>query len=264
METLKRIFADLSFSAVLPALIIGVIGILIVRLLLALVQKALEKSKLEKAAHKLVRSLLQAVLYTLLCLIVASKMGIDVTGVIAFASVLTLAVSLAVQNALANVVGGFTILYTHPFSSGDYVEVAGQSGTVQEIGLTYTKLTTPDNKSVCIPNSAITSAQIVNYTVLGTRRMEITVSASYDSPVEQVLDALRRAMQVDNILQDPAPFVALSNYGESAITYVLRAWSKNEHYWDAYYAINQRIKEEFDKQGIKMTYPHLNIHMQEK
>lgn len=264
METLKRIFADFSFSAVLPALIIGVIGILIVRLLLALVQKALEKSKLEKAAHKLVRSLLQAVLYALLCLIVASKMGLDVTGVIAFASVLTLAVSLAVQNALANVVGGFTILYTHPFSSGDYVEVAGQSGTVQEIGLTYTKLTTPDNKSVCIPNSAITSAQIVNYTVLGTRRMEITVSASYDSPVEQVLDALRRAMQVDNILQDPAPFVALSNYGESAITYVLRAWSNNEHYWDAYYAINQRIKEEFDKQGIKMTYPHLNIHMQEK
>lgn len=264
METLSQIFADFSLAAILPASILAVIGILIVRVLLALLNKTLERSKLEKAAHTLVRSLVKIILYGLVCLAVASKLGIDVTGVIAFASVLTLAISLAVQNALANVVGGFTLLYTHPFSSGDYVEIADRSGTVQEIGLTYTKLTTPDNKSVCIPNSAITSAQIVNYTVLGTRRMEIMVSASYDSPVEQVLDALRSAAQVDTVLQDPAPFVALSNYGDSAIVYVLRAWSKNEQYWDAYYAIHQRIKEEFDKQGIQMTYPHLNIHMQEK
>ena len=264
METLSQIFADFSLAAILPASILAVIGILIVRVLLALLNKTLERSKLEKAAHTLVRSLVKIILYGLVCLAVASKLGIDVTGVIAFASVLTLAISLAVQNALANVVGGFTLLYTHPFSSGDYVEIADRSGTVQEIGLTYTKLTTPDNKSVCIPNSAITSAQIVNYTVLGTRRMEITVSASYDSPVEQVLDALCSAAQVDTVLQDPAPFVALSNYGDSAIVYVLRAWSKNEQYWDAYYAIHQRIKEEFDKQGIQMTYPHLNIHMQEK
>ncbi len=264
METLKQIFANFSISAILPAIIIGLIGIVIIRLVMALVQRALEKSKLEKAAHKLVRSLLRVTLYSLLCLIVASKMGIDVTGVIAFASVLTLAISLAVQNALANVVGGFTILYTRPFSSGDYVEIAGQSGTVQEIGLTYTKLTTPDNKAVCIPNSAITSAQIVNYTVLGTRRVDITVSASYDAPVEQVLAALRQAAQVDTILPDPAPFVALNSYDDSAITYVLRVWSKTEHYWDTLYAINQRIKEAFDAEGIEMTYPHLNVHIQEK
>ena len=250
METLKQIFADFSISAILPAVMIGLIGVAFIRLVLALVQRALERSKLEKAAHKLVRSLLRVVLYILLCLTVASKMGIDVTGVIAFASVLTLAISLAVQNALTNVVGGFTILYTRPFSSGDYVEIAGQSGTVHEIGLTYTKLTTPDNKAVCIPNSAITSAQIVNYTVLGTRRVDITVSASYDAPVEQVLDALRQAAQVDTILPDHAPFVALNSYDDSAITYVLRVWSKTEHYWDTLYAINKRMKEAFDTESI--------------
>lgn len=264
MDTLKQIFADFSISAILPALLIGLAGIAVIRLLLVLVQKALEKSKLEKAAHKLVRSLLRVVLYALLCLIVASKMGIDVTGVIAFASVLTLAVSLAVQNALSNVVSGFTILYTHPFSSGDFVEVAGQSGTVQEIGLTYTKLTTPDNKAVCIPNSAITSAQIVNYTVMGTRRVDITVAASYNAPVELVLEALHAAAQIDTVLPDPAVFAALNSYDESAMTYVLRVWSKTEDYWDTMYAINKRIKEAFDERGIEMTYPHLNVHIQEK
>lgn len=264
METLQQIFADFSLSAILPATIMAVIGILIVRILLALLQKTLERSRLEKAAHTLVRSLARIILYGLVCLAVASKLGIDVTGIIAFASVLTLAISLAVQNALSNVVGGFTLLYTHPFSSGDFVEIAGQSGTVMEIGLTYTKLTTPDNKSICIPNSAITSAQIVNYTALGTRRMEINVAASYDAPVEQVLQALRSAVQTDNVLQDPAPFIALNSYGDSAINYVVRAWSKNEYYWDVYYAITRRIKEEFDSNGIQMTYPHLNIHIQEK
>ena len=264
MESLKQLFANFSLSAILPALIIAVGGIVIIRLLLVIVKNALEKSKLEKAAHKLVRSLIRVVLYGLLCLVVASKLGIDVTGVIAFASVLTLAISLAVQNALANVVGGFTILYTHPFSSGDYVEIAGQSGTVQEIGLTYTKLTTGDNKAVCIPNSAITAAQIVNYTVLGTRRVDIAVSASYSAPVEQVLNALRQAAQVDTILTDPAPFAALNSYDDSAISYILRVWSKSEDYWDTLYAINKRIKEVFDEQGIEMTYPHLNVHIQEK
>ena len=110
-----------------------------------IVHKALERSKLEKAAHSLIRTLVRTVIYVLLALMVASGLGIDVTGVVALASVLTLAVSLSVQNLLTNVLGGFTLLYTHPFKSGDFVEVAGKSGTVQEISMTYTKLATADN-----------------------------------------------------------------------------------------------------------------------
>ena len=248
-------------SAVLPAALIAVVGIVIVRLILQLVNKALEKSKLDKVAHKLIQAVLRVVLYGLLVLIVASKLGIDVTGIVALASVLTLAVSLAVQNTLTNLISGFTLLYTKPFVSGDFVEIAGQSGTVQEIGLTYTKLATADNKSVSIPNGAVTSAQIVNYTVLGTRRVDVAVSASYDVPVEKVLEALRQAGKVATALEAPAPFAAVSGYGESAINYILQVWCASADYWATLFAVNENVKAVFDAQGVTMTYPHLNVHL---
>ena len=162
---------------------------------------------------------------------------------------------------LANVIGGFTLLYTHPFGSGDYVEIAGQSGTVQEVGIAYTRLTTPDNKLVSIPNSAVVSAQIVNYTVTGTRRVDIAISASYDAPAEKVLEALKEAAKVATALEDPAPFAAVKNYGDSAIEYVLQVWCKTEDYWTTLFDANQNVKTVFDAKGIQMTYPHLNVHL---
>lgn len=248
-------------AKILPAVIIAAIGILAIRLVLNITTKALERSALEKAAHSLILSAIRVVLYILLGLMLASKLGIDVTGIIALASVLTLAVSLAIQNALANVIGGFTLLYTHPFKSGDYVDIADQSGTVREIGLAYTQLTTADNKLVSIPNSAVVAAEIVNYTAMGSRRMEIEVSASYDSPVDTVLDALLEAANIHTVLPDPAPFAAVKAYGDSAVEYILRAWAATEDYWTAVYAINRRLKTVFDEKGIEMTYPHLNVHL---
>ena len=249
------------FKSLAKALIVLVIGILAIRIVMKVIRLTLEKSKLEKAAHSLITSLASTAMYILLGLIVASTLGIDVTSIVALASVLTLALSLALQNLVSNIIGGFTILYTHPFHSGDYVEIAGQSGTVQEINMTYTKLSTPDNKSVYIPNGAVTSAQIVNYTVLGKRRVDITVSASYDSAVEDVLAALKEAGAVDTILPEEGVFAALSSYDASTISYVVRVWCKCEHYWDTLFAINSRIKTVFRDKGVEMSYPHINVHM---
>ncbi len=245
----------------LPAVVIGALGYLVVTLIMQGAGKALEKSKLEKAAHSLIKSVIRVTLYGLLCLIVASCLGIDVTGIIALASVLTLAISLAVQGALSNLISGFTLLYTKPFASGDFVEIAGQSGTVQEIGLTYTKLATADNKAVSIPNSAVTGAQIINYTVLGTRRVETTVSASYNAPVENVLAALREAGKVPTTLEAPAPFAAVKSYDESTISYVLHVWCKGDDYWTTLFDVNKNIKAVFDARGIEMSFPHLNVHL---
>ena len=246
---------------VLPLAIILVAGILLIQLAIKLLRKALVKAKLEKVAGNLIVTLIQIILYGLLCLILAAKMGIDVTGIVALASVLTLAVSLAVQTLLTNVISGFTLLYTKPFRAGDYVEVGGQAGSVKSIGLTYTELTTPDNKNIFIPNSAVTAAEIVNYTVLGTRRVEITVTASYDSPIDGVLEALKEAAQVETRLPDKEPFVAVKNYGESAIEYVLHIWSTADDYWTTLFDVNKRIKEVFDAKDLRMTYPHLNVHL---
>lgn len=259
--SIGSLFASLLAGALLPAIIILVVGIFAIRLLMKLVTTALEKSKLDKVAHNLIKSLLQTVLYILLGLIVAEKLGFDTTGIVALASVLTLAISLSVQNALSNVIGGFTLLYTKPFKTGDFVEVAGQSGTIQTIGLTYTKLATADNKIVSIPNSAVVSAEIVNYTVSGTRRVDITVSASYDAAVDSVLEALREAGKVDTTLENPAPFAAVKNYGESAIEYVLQVWCTADNYWATLFGVNENIKVVFDAKGIAMTYPHLNVHL---
>ena len=250
-----------AFRKVLFAVTLLVIGVLAVRIVLKVLRKTLEKTGLEKAAHTLIHSLTAVVLYVLLGLSVASALGIDVTGVVALASVLTLSLSLALQNMLANVIGGFTLLYTHPFHSGDYVEIAGQGGTVKEINMSYTLLTTPDNKQISIPNSAVVAAQIVNYSAEDTRRVDIAVSASYDIPTQKVLDALVLAGTVDNVLLEPAPQAVITNYGDSAIAYSLRVWVKTGEYWDVYFAVNQRVKQIFDEQGITMTYPHLNVHM---
>ena len=176
---LKDFFTALGTGALnkmLHAVLVLVIGLLIIRVVTKLLQGGLEKSHLEKAAHSLILSLAKVAMYILLGLSVASSLDIDVTGIVALASVLTLAVSLSLQNMLTNVIGGFTILSTHPFHSGDYVEIAGQSGTVQEINMTYTRLATFDNKLISIPNSAVVAAQIVNYSAADTRRVDIPVS----------------------------------------------------------------------------------------
>lgn len=238
-----------------------VVGLSILKFAMRLLRQTLEKSKLEKAAHSLILSLVRTVLYLLLGLSLAKGLGIDITGIVAMASVLTLAVSLAMQNMLTNVIGGFTLLYNHPFRSGDFVEIAGQSGKVTEINMAYTKLATPDNKVISLPNSAVVSAQIINFSATDTRRVDLNASASYDAPVQKVMDALLEAGKVEGVLADPAPFTAVTEYGDSAISYTLRLWVRTEDYWDVYFLVNKRIKDIFDAENIEMTYPHLNVHL---
>ena len=256
------VLSALLSSNIFKAVIALIIGVLAIRIVNKLIRVTLEKSKLEKAAHSLIKSLSNAVMYILLALIAASSLGIDVTGIVALASVASLALSLSLQDALSNVIGGFTLLSNHPFHSGDFVEIAGQAGTVQTIDITYTKLTTADNKTISIPNSAVVASQIVNYSTSGTRRVDINVSASYDAPIETVKAALLEAAKIDAVMDTPAaPFAAVLNYGDSAINYTLRVWTSAAEYWNAYFTITENIKAEFDKAGVQMTYPHLNVHL---
>ena len=249
------------FHKFCTALIILVAGILAIRIIGKVLAKALEKSKLEKAAHTLILSLAKTALYILLGLIVASTLGIDVTSIVALASVLTLALSLALQNMVSNIIGGFTILYTQPFHSGDYVEIAGQAGTVREINMTYTQLTTPDNKVISIPNSAVVAAQIVNYAAEATRRVDVAVTVGQDVMPQKVIDALVLAGTVDNVLLDPAPMAVVSGYMDGAIQYSLRVWVKTDDYWDVFFLVNQRVKQVFDEQGIAVARPYMNVHI---
>lgn len=254
-------FCTFALEHLLPAVILLAAGILVVKIFDRIISKFMDKIHFDPAAERLIQTLIRVVLYLLLGLTVASAVGIDVTGVVALASVLTLAVSLALQDALSNTIGGFTLLSSRPFVSGDYVEIAGQAGTVTDVGLTYTKIITPENKTVSIPNKSVVADTIINYTAQGTRRVEILVSASYDAPVETVLNALLEAAKIPEVLQDPEPFAGLVSYGDSAINYTLRVWCQSGDYVHVLFTVNRNVKAAFDEANVEMTYPHLNVHM---
>ena len=251
-----------TLDKLLPMVVLTVIGILAIHLAMKLVRKILERSKLEKAAHTLILTACQVVLYILLGLAVASGLGIDVTGVVALASVLTLAVSLSVQNLLTNVFGGFTLLYTKPFVSEDFVEIAGQSGTVKEIGLAYTKLATADNRIVSIPNSAVVAAEIINYTTTGTRRLDINLAVSYSVSAEQVLQIMEQAADQSQVLPEPGRVIAMKEFNEQNITYGMMLWCKTEDYWTLKFTVNRELSRLSKEAGITFYDPHMTVHME--
>lgn len=258
LNSIKHVTASNIFSAVLVA----AVCLIVMKVLLKVLDRALGRSKLDPSLRKLLRGILKAGLWLVTAIIVLGCLDIEVTSLVAVLSVVGLAFSLALQNFLSNAAGGMQLLASHPFSVGDFVEAGGCSGTVEEMGLFYTKLATPDNKLVQLPNSSIVTANITNFSHQPTRRVDLKVSASYDTPPEQVTALLARlAAEHPLVLDDPEPAAHVDGYGDSAINYVLRVWCANADYWTVYYDLMDGFKPAFDQAGIEMTYPHLNIHM---
>lgn len=257
-DSVRDITASNIFSAVLAI----VISLVVIKLLLGVLDRALGRSKMDAPLKRLLRGLLKGALWSVAAIVVLDCLDIEVTSLVAVLSVVGLAFSLALQNFLSNLAGGMQLLASHPFKPGDFVDAGGCSGTVTEIGMFYTKLTTPDNKLVQLPNSTIVSANITNFSAQATRRVELKVSASYDAPTDTVL-ALLSKMAADHplVLADPAPAVHVDGYGDNAIGYVMRVWCANADYWTVYYDLMDGMKPAFDKAGVEMTYPHVNVHM---
>lgn len=255
-------WSSLSWEVLLRALLILLGGIIFNKLLLRTVDRLLLRSTSLASIQRYLRSALSVLLWLVLILVVLGSVGVEMTSIIALLSVAGLAVSLALQNTLSNLAGGITLLASKPFTVGDYVEIGSVSGTVSLVGLAYTTLVTVENKEIYIPNSQLSSATIINYTRLGRRRMEITVSASYDSPTEAVKAALSEAVsQFPQILPDPAPEIHLSGYGASGIDYLLRAWTSSGDYWDVYYRLLEAIRPAFAHHGVEMPYSQLDVHL---
>ena len=258
MDSISKLTASNIFSAVIAA----VVCLVFIKVLTKLATRALGRTKLDAPLQTLMRSLLRGVLWAVSVIIVLGCLDIEVTSLVALLSVVGLAFSLALQNFLSNLAGGMQILASHPFKLGDYVDAGGCSGTVTEIGIFYTKLTTPDNKLVQLPNSTIVSANITNYSAQPTRRVELKVSAGYGAPTERVI-ALLTQMAADHplVLDDPEPAVHVDEYGDNAIRYVMRVWTANADYWTVYFDLTDGFKSAFDGAGIEMTYPHVNVHI---
>ncbi len=264
-NVLSKSFAGITVQKVLTAAVVAVVCVIVVKLLLKLLDRALRKVELEPALKKLIRGGLKAVLWFVTIIVVMGCLDIPVTSLVAVLSVAGLALSLALQNFLSNVAGGMQLLASKPFKVGDFVEAGGCSGTVQEIGMFYTKLNSVDNKLIQLPNSAIVSANIINYSAEAIRRVELKISASYDTPVDRVKETLARLLAEHPLtLSDPEPLIRVNGYGDNAIEYIVRVSCANEDYWTVRYDLLDALKPAFDQAGIEMTYPHMNVHMIEQ
>ena len=256
---------NLTLWSLLRVAIMVLAGWLVIRVLMGMADRLLERSKGLSAIRVYIRSTLRVFLWFLLALMLAGTLGIEVTSIIAMLSVVGLAVSLALQNTLANLAGGLVLLVAKPFAVGDYVEADGISGTIAAVDLAYTTFITPDNKKIFVPNSQLSAAKIINYNTLGRRRMDMKFTASYDAPTAQVRSAIEEVLAaVPGILDDPAPVVYLSEYQSSSIEYLARLWTSTDDYWTVYYALLEGVRESFDRYGVEMTYDHLNVHIVEK
>ena len=253
---------ELTLGSVFRVVLMVLIGYLVIRMLMRVVDRLLERSKSMVDIRVYISSGIKIFLWFLLALMIAGSLNIDVTSVIAMLSVAGLAVSLALQNTLSNLAGGLQILVTKPFVVGDYIDADGTAGTVAEIGLAYTKLTTPDAKRISVPNSQIAAAKVTNYTNEDGRRVDLIFSASYDAPTETVMTAIREVVDsIPAIRQDPKPVIWINAYGASSIDYVVRAWTTTQDYWDVYYTLMEGVRESFARYNVEMTYNHLNVHL---
>lgn len=255
-------FPTLTLEKLLYTVILLVAGLIVIKILLKVLDRALRRVEIDPGIKSFLRSGLRILLLFLLALIVLAYLDIEVTSLVAVLSVIGLALSLAVQSLLSNVAGGLQLLSTKPFTVGDFIEAGGVSGTVTATGMFYTKLRTFDNKLIQVPNSQIAAEKIVNYSAEPLRRVDLTVSASYDDPIQSVKRAIGQVLgEHPKTLATPEPVVRVNRYGESAIEYVVRVWCANEDYWEVYYDVLEGIKTAFDGAGITMTYNHLNVHM---
>ena len=251
-----------TLAKLFSVILLVLVGMAVIKALMGLVDKLFQKLRVPTTLLAILRAVVKVLFYFLLVLIVLEYLDIPATSLIAAMSVIGVAVSLGVQNFLTNVVGGLQMLVSQPFEVGNFVEAGGCSGVVQEVGLFYTKIMTPDNKLIQLPNSSVVAANIVNYSAEETRRVDLTVTASYNAPVEKVEAVLGELVTSHaKVLKDPAPFARVSNYGASSIEYTVRAWCATADYWDVYFDLIKGFKAAFDKNGIEMTYDHVNVHV---
>ncbi|MCD7804909.1 MAG: mechanosensitive ion channel [Oscillospiraceae bacterium] len=267
LETIQNILGfgvgGFTLGGILNAIVILVICILVMRILNNLIGKMLDKStKIDKTICGFIKTAARILLWALAIIIVCDSLGISTTSLVALLSVVTLALSLSVQNIMSNLFSGITLLITKPFGVGDYVDISGKCGTVKSVGLFYTVLDTVDNTVVSIPNADATAASVLNYSREPKRRVDLKVCASYDSATKDVKAAVLDAINQDpKILRDPEPFVKISGYNASDIEYTVRVWCNGADYWDVYFNLHEKVRETFAEHSVQMAYNQIDVHM---
>lgn len=257
---------DFYIVSILSALITFLVCLLVIGVIMKIVSRLLGRvKKLNDTVRGFLCSTIKLILWLIAIVIIAGELGIPVASLVALLGVAGLALSLSVQGVLTNLFSGITLLMTRPFSEGDFVEIAGKTGTVKHTGLIYTKIDTLDNVAISIPNGDVIGSSVTNYSAEPLRRVDLNFSAAYSEPTEKVKAAIMEAIMADErVLADPEPFVALDSYGESTVSYVVRVWVKNADYWPVHFGLNESVRDSFARNNVAMSFPHMNVHIVEK
>lgn len=244
------------------ALAIYFLGRWIVRRVVRLIDVAMERRKVDISLRSFMRNTVRVVFSLILVLIVVQTLGVNVTSLIAVFSAATLAIGMALSGTAQNFAGGVMILMMKPYRVGDYISAQGQSGTVREIKLFSTVITTNDNQTIYIPNNAIATAIIDNYTTAEQRRVDWTVGISYGDDVDVARETILAMLAADaRILRETAPVVWVAALADSSVNLTVRAWVANADYWDVFFEYNERFYKELPKAGINFPFPQMDVHV---
>ena len=247
-------------------LIIGLIllwiGWKLVKKVVNIMSKALNKRNVDATVATFLEGFVEVVLKAIVIYTFLEYVGIKTTGIAALVASAGVAIGLALQGSLSNFAGGVIILLIRPFNVGDYIEGSGHSGTIEKIGMFYTHMTTTDNKLILVPNGNLANGSIVNYSAKELRRVDLTFGVGYEQDVLKVKRVLSNIVDAhDLILKDPEPFIALSEHGDSAVNFVVRAWVNNKDYWKVYFDLLETAKIRFDEEDISIPYPQMDLHI---
>ena len=247
------------------ALVIMVISFKIVNVLAKKIVKRAEKKQADKTIFQTLAYVLKIGLKIIIIICLIGYLGIDTSGLTALVASLGVCIGLAVNGALSNFAGGVLIILTRPFRIDDYIEALGYSGTVVDIHITNTKLLTPDNKVIYLPNGTLANAEIVNYSEKDLRRVDFMFSIGYSDDFEKAKQIITGICVAHELaLKDPQPFVRVKEHGSSSINITARVWVKNADYWTVYFDITEAVKTAFDKEGIEIPFNQLDVNIKNK
>lgn len=250
---------------VVLALAIYFIGKQLIKWVIRIMDKAFERHNVETSLRSFLRSVVKVLLLLVLILAVVQTLGINTSSFLAIFASAGLAIGMALSGTLQNFAGGVILLLLRPYKVGDYIEAQGQSGTVASIGLFSTCLKTPDNQTIYVPNNAIATSIIDNYSQSETRRVDWTVTISYGDDVDVARREILAMLAADKrVLTETAPVVLVSSLGESSVSLSVRAWVANSDYWGLYFDMNEKIYKELPSKGIHFPFPQLDVHVTNK
>lgn len=250
---------DSGFT-ILTLVLIICFGIVIIKCVMRFIKNALLQSRIDKLLVKFFLIIIKIVLSVALMLFAFNEAGFPMTGFVSAISAITLAIGLAIQDIIAGVASGMMVVTTHPFKIGDYVEIGGIGGSIQEVSLFHTVLNTSDNKRILIPNKTVFGEEIINFSTNDTRRLDLIYGLDYGCDRKVAFDTLlSMAKKHPLVLKDPAPAVMIKEYGDSEIKFQLRVWVRNQDYWTVNFDMNKNILDAYEKNGLDMAFPHVVV-----